>query len=390
MQYTPHHQMGLQIYKRFYVIQKVISPLCKCRVFCAVKKLTVPMMTKTPKEEGYYFPAEFVKHDATWLSWPHKEASWPGKIETIYPIYAEFIKLLAEGEKVNINIVDEGMMQKALRHLQQTSADLSNIEFFMHPTNDAWCRDHGPAFLINPEADQKKIVVDWGYNAWGGKYPPFDLDDNIPTLIAKHYGIPVLYPGIVMEGGSVDFNGKGTVLTTTSCLLNENRNNQLNQSQIEAYLSNYYGVDNILWLGDGIVGDDTDGHIDDLTRFVNETTVVTVVEEHKHDENYSVLQNILQSLNTFRLENGKHLNVVELPMPSAVVHEGMRLPASYANFYIGNKYVIVPTFRDKNDDRALDILQSCFRDRKVVGLDSVDIIWGLGSFHCLSQQEPSI
>jgi agmatine deiminase len=282
------------------------------------------------------------------------------------------------------------MKQKALRHLQQTTADLGNIKFFMHPTNDAWCRDHGPAFLINPDAAQKKIVVDWGYNAWGGKYPPFDLDDNIPTLIAKHYDIPVVYPGIVMEGGSVDFNGKGTVLTTTSCLLNDNRNPQLGQSQIEAYLRSYYGVDNILWLGDGIVGDDTDGHIDDLTRFVNETTVVTVVEEHKHDENYSVLQNIVKSLNTFRLENGKQLNVVELPMPSGVVHEGMRLPASYANFYIGNKYVIVPTFRDKNDDRALDILQSCFRDRKVVGLDSVDIIWGLGSFHCLSQQEPSI
>ena len=348
------------------------------------------MMTKTPKEEGYYFPAEFAKHDATWLSWPHKEASWPGKIDSIYPVYAEFIKLLAEGEKVNINVVDEGMKQKALKHLQQTTADLNNVEFFMHPTNDAWCRDHGPALLINPDAAQKKIIVDWGYNAWGGKYPPFDLDDNIPTLIARHYDIPVLYPGIVMEGGSVDFNGKGTVLTTTSCLLNDNRNPQLNQSQIEAYLRNYYGVDNILWLGDGIVGDDTDGHIDDLTRFVNETTVVTAVEEDKQDENYSVLKDIVKSLNTFRLENGKQLNVVELPMPSAVVHEGMRLPASYANFYIGNKYVIVPTFRDKNDDRALDILQTCFRDRKVVGLDSVDIIWGLGSFHCLSQQEPSI
>ena len=302
------------------------------------------MMTKTPKEEGYYFPAEFAKHDATWLSWPHKEASWPGKIDSIYPVYAEFIKLLAEGEKVNINVVDEGMKQKALKHLQQTTADLNNVEFFMHPTNDAWCRDHGPAFLINPDAAQKKIIVDWGYNAWGGKYPPFDLDDNIPTLIARHYDIPVLYPGIVMEGGSVDFNGKGTVLTTTSCLLNDNRNPQLNQSQIEAYLRNYYGVDNILWLGDGIVGDDTDGHIDDLTRFVNETTVVTAVEEDKQDENYSVLKDIVKSLNTFRLENGKQLNVVELPMPSAVVHEGMRLPASYANFYIGNKYVIVPTF----------------------------------------------
>jgi agmatine deiminase len=344
----------------------------------------------SPKVEGYYFPAEFAKHEATWLSWPHKEASWPGKIHTIYPIYAKFIRLLAEGERVNINVADEGMKQKALQYLKSESANLDNVQFFMHPTNDAWCRDHGPAFLINPQAHQKKIIVDWGYNAWGGKYPPFDLDDNIPTLIAKHYNIPVVYPGIVMEGGSVDFNGKGTVLTTSSCLLNINRNPQLDQSQIEGYLRNYYGVENILWLGDGIVGDDTDGHIDDLTRFVNETTVVTAIESNKNDDNYSVLQDILKSLKRLRLENGKQMDIVELPMPSAVVYEDMRLPASYANFYIGNKYVIVPTFRDKNDDRALEILQSCFPDRKVVGLDSIDIIWGLGSFHCLSQQEPFV
>ena len=348
------------------------------------------MSTTTPKQQGYFFPAEFAKHDATWLSWPHKEASWPGKIETIYPVYAEFIKRVAEGEKVNINVLNESMKQKALGHLQQVGADLGNVQFFMHPTNDAWCRDHGPAFLINPNAAQKKIIVDWGYNAWGGKYPPFDLDDNIPTLIAQHYGVPVVYPGIVMEGGSVEFNGRGTLLTTRACLLNENRNPHLTQQQIETYLRNYYGVDHILWLGDGIVGDDTDGHIDDLTRFVNADTVVTVVEEDKKDENYTLLQENLHELHRLRLEDGKQLNVVELPMPGAVVYDDMRLPASYANFYISNKYVVVPTFRDKNDDRALDILQKCFPDRKVIGLDSVDIIWGLGSFHCLSQQEPSV
>ena len=347
------------------------------------------MTAKTPHEQGYYFPAEFAKHDATWLSWPHKEASWPGKIKTIYPVYAEFIRLLAEGEQVNVNVTDEAMKQNALRYLREASADLDSVRFFMHPTNDAWCRDHGPAFVINTSAEHRKIIVDWGYNAWGGKYPPFDLDDNIPTLIAQHYKIPVVYPGIVMEGGSVDFNGQGTVLTTTSCLLNPNRNPHLNQGQIEQYLHDYYGVENILWLGDGIVGDDTDGHIDDLTRFVNKNTVVTVVEESKKDENYGILQENLRLLKRLRLENGKPMDIVELPMPAAVVYEDMRLPASYANFYIGNKYVIVPTFRDKNDDRALQILQSCFQDRKVIGLDSLDIIWGLGSFHCLSQQEPS-
>jgi agmatine deiminase len=191
-----------------------------------------------------------------------------------------------------------------------------------------------------------------------------------------------------MEGGSVEFNGEGTVLTTTSCLLNENRNPHLNQKQIEEHLHNYYGVDHILWLGDGIVGDDTDGHIDDLTRFVNADTVVTVVEEDKRDENYEPLMDNLKKLKTLRLQNGKQLDIVELPMPSAIVYDDMRLPASYANFYISNKYVVVPTFRDKNDDKALEILQKCFTGRQVIGLDSVDIIWGLGSFHCLSQQEP--
>ena len=343
----------------------------------------------TPKELGFHFPAEFAPHDATWLSWPHKEASWPGKIETIYPVYANFIKLVAEGEVVNINVADEAMKQKAIRHLTEAGSDLHNIKFFIHPTNDAWCRDHGPAFLINPTT-KKKMIVDWGYNAWGGKYPPFDLDDNIPTLIANHYDLPVVYPGIVMEGGSVEFNGKGTLLTTTSCLLNENRNPSLKQKQIEEFLVSYYGVENILWLGDGIVGDDTDGHIDDLTRFVDKNTVVTVVEMNKKDENYEPLQENLKALKKLRLEDGKQMNVIELPMPSSIVYEDMRLPASYANFYISNRYVIVPTFRDKSDDKALQLLQECFADRTVVGLDSVDIIWGLGSFHCLSQQEPKV
>jgi agmatine deiminase len=194
----------------------------------------------------------------------------------------------------------------------------------------------------------------------------------------------------VMEGGSVDFNGKGTILTTTACLLNKNRNPHLNQQQIEEYLCNYYGAEQILWLGDGIVGDDTDGHIDDITRFVNEDTVVTVVEENKHDENYHILQENLKTLKTMRLLNGKQLNIIELPMPAPVIYEGQRLPASYANFYIGNAAVVVPTYRCANDDKALEILTQCFPDRKVVGVDSTDIIWGLGSFHCLSQQEPEV
>jgi agmatine deiminase len=343
----------------------------------------------TPASQGFYFPAEWAKHTATWLSWPHKEASWPGKLDTVYPSYIEFIKVLTRNELVRINVVDESMKASVSFQLQNAGVDLSRVELFEFGTNDAWCRDHGPAFLINPETKQKAII-DWGYNAWGGKYPPFDLDDVIPTKIGEHFGLPVFNPGIVMEGGSVDFNGKGTILTTTACLLNKNRNPHLNQDQIETYLRNYYGAEQILWLGDGIIGDDTDGHIDDITRFVNEDTVVTVVEENKNDENYHILQENLDTLKTMRLLNGKQLNIVELPMPEAVIYEDNRLPASYANFYIANGSVIVPTYRSENDDKACEILQQCFPDHEVIGIDSTDIIWGLGSFHCLSQQEPSL
>jgi len=343
-----------------------------------------------PKKSSYYFPAEFHPHLATWLSWPHKEASWPGKIETIFPNYARFVKELTKSELVRINVADESMKSFAAGHLVKQGVDLAKVEFFFHATNDAWCRDHGPAFLINPAADIKKVIVDWGYNAWGNKYPPYDLDDVIPTLIGEHFNIPVYHPGIVMEGGSVEFNGKGTIITSTACLLNPNRNPQLNQGQIEEYLYNYYGADQVLWVNDGIVGDDTDGHIDDTVRFVNEDTVITVIEENKSDENYELLQQNLEQLKSMRLLSGKQLNIIEIPMPDPVIWEDQRLPASYANFYIANKSVIVPVFNSDKDDRVLQQIQACFPLREVVGIDSTDIIWGLGSFHCLSQQEPSV
>lgn len=344
----------------------------------------------TPASLGYHFPAEFAPHDATWLSWPHKEESWPGKIHTIYAPYCEFIKYVSLGEIVNINVADEAMKAFAISHLQKAGVNLDQIRFHFFPTNDAWCRDHGPAFLIHPDAEEKKALVKWEYNAWGEKYPPHDLDNQIPLKIAEALNIPCFRPGIVMEGGSVEFNGKGTLLTSEACLLNKNRNPHLNQAQIEQYLCDYYGVNHILWVGDGIVGDDTDGHIDDITRFVNADTVVTVVEENKSDENYHLLQENLERLKKMRLEDGKQLNVVELPMPSPVIWEDQRLPASYANFYISNHAVIVPIFNDPNDQKALDILSDYFPDRKVVGINSTDIVWGLGSFHCLSQQEPKV
>ncbi len=344
----------------------------------------------TPASLGYYFPAEFAPQKAMWLSWPHKEESWPGKIETIYTPYAQFVKEVALGQEVHINVADAAMQAFATQQLELAGARMERIHFHLFPTNDAWCRDHGPAFLINPAAATPKVLVKWNYNAWGEKYPPHDLDNQIPIRIAAELNIPCFTPGIVMEGGSVEFNGNGTLLTSKACLLNPNRNPHLNQEQIEQYLCDYYGVRQILWVGDGILGDDTDGHIDDITRFVNADTVVTVVEENRADGNYAILQENLHLLQQMRLENGKPLNVVELPMPSPVIWEEQRLPASYANFYIANEVVVVPTFRDKNDQKALDILSTCFPTRRVVGIDSTDIIWGLGSFHCLSQQEPAV
>ena len=354
---------------------------------------------QTPKELGFYFPAEFATQRALWLSWPHKEASWPGKLEAVYNPYCEFILQVADHQKVCINVANQAMKEFALMQLKSCTYALkvanlqellAQVTFYFHPTNDAWCRDHGPAFLLNHHS-KEKAIVDWSYNAWGDKYPPYDLDDVIPTLIGKEFGLKVFHPNIVMEGGSVEFNGKGTLLTSKACLLNENRNPHMSQAQIEKYLVDYYGVEHILWVNDGIIGDDTDGHIDDITRFVNHDTVVTVIEENKKDENYSILQENLHLLKKMRLETGKQLNIIELPMPKPVIYEDQILPASYANFYISNEKVIVPIFRDNtNDVKALDVLQECFKSRKVIGIDSTDIIWGLGSFHCLSQQEPEV
>jgi len=346
------------------------------------------MMASTPREQGFRFPAEWYPHRATWLSWPHNENSWPGKIKTIYQPYCEFIKAVATGEQVCINVVNDKMEKQARTYLTEVGADLSNIAFYHHPTNDAWCRDHGPAFVIK---EGEKAVINWGYNAWGEKYPPYDLDNQIPELVAGKLGLETFNPGIVMEGGSVDFNNQGIILTTTACLLNKNRNPHLNQSQIETYLKDYYGAREIWWIGDGIVGDDTDGHVDDITRFVNDNTVVTVVEPNTADENHTPLQENLELLKTFKMPDGSPLKVVELPMPKPVVYEDQRLPASYANFYIANSCVVVPTYRDqKNDPLALEILKNVFTDREVIGIDSTDIVWGLGSFHCLSQQEPLV
>ncbi|GAA4402482.1 agmatine deiminase family protein [Nibrella viscosa] len=347
-------------------------------------------MALTPAQQGFFFPAEWHPHAATWLSWPHTEASWSKeRQELMFPAYLEFIKTIAKGEEVCINAHNEYIIQGAKMRLLMAGVDLTNINLLAHPVNDSWCRDHGPAFLINPNLGQR-LIVNWGYNAWGAKYPPYDRDDLIPIEIAHYRKLPYVNAGIVMEGGSVEFNGNGTVLTSRACLLNENRNPHLSQEQIEQYLCDYYGVKQVLWVDEGIVGDDTDGHIDDTVRWVSEDTVVAAYEPDPKDANYRFLHDIHVDLKEMRLLNGKQLNIIELPMPDPVFSEGQRLPASYANFYICNAAVIVPTFRCDKDQEAIDILERCFPDRNVVGIDSTEIIWGLGSFHCLSQQEPTL
>ena len=340
----------------------------------------------TPFANGYRFPAEWELHEATWLTYPHNDDSFPGKLPEVYPSYLRFIGEITKSEKVRINVPAD-FKNQFMHQLEEAAIDLAQVEIFIAPSNDVWCRDHGPAFLIKEGPEPAKSVVDWEFNAWGGKYP-HDFDNRIAGRIADDFGLPVFRPGIVMEGGSVDFNGQGTLITTKACLLNPNRNPDLSQRQIEQYLHDYYCVSQILWLGDGIEGDDTDGHVDDITRFINADTVVTAVETNKNDANYLPLRENLETLKSMRLLNGKQLNIVELPMPDPVIYNGQRLPASYANFYITNKTVIVPTFRCKQDDRAMQILTTCFSDRTIVGIDSTDIVWGFGSFHCLSQQEP--
>jgi agmatine deiminase len=334
-------------------------------------------------------PAEWVPHRGTWLSWPHKEASWPGKFGPVPPIFARMVRHLADHEEVHLNVAGPGMEQEVRRLLADEGAGSGNVFFHSNPTNDAWCRDHGPIFVqrAGPHGPEQ-AVLDWKFNAWGDKYPPYDLDDVIPTRIAQEYGLPVFHPGIVLEGGSIEVNGKGTLLTTEACLLNPNRNPTLTREQIEGYLRAYLGVRHILWLGDGIVGDDTDGHIDDLTRFVDERTVVTVVEDDPADENYEPLQANLERLRSMRDQDGRALEVVTLPMPRALYHEGQRLPASYANFYIANGLVLLPTYDPERDDAARSTLQRCFPDREVIGIDCTDLVWGLGAFHCVSQQWP--
>jgi len=345
------------------------------------------MSGPTPAQLGYRMPAEWEPHIATWLTWPRPDGiSFPDKYDTVPSVYAEVIRTLVPYEEVHINVWDAKMEQWVRDLLRKEQTPLERVFFQHFPAYEPWCRDHGPIFI---KRGAERAIVDWGYNAWGNKYPPYELDDAVPQHVAKYRNLPLFSPGIVMEGGSIEVNGQGTLLTSESCLLNPNRNPQLTKAQIEQHLRDFLGVMNVLWLGDGIAGDDTDGHIDDITRFVNPTTIVTAVEADPADVNHEPLEEHLKRLRKMRDESGRPFQIIELPMPRHIEYKGQRLPASYANFYIANEVVLVPTYRDPKDAKALAILKKCFPKHRVIGIDSTELIWGLGSFHCITQQEPA-
>jgi len=345
-------------------------------------------------------PPEWAPHLACYLVWPHNRDTWPGKFEVIPPIYAAMVASIAQFEPVRLMVNDpmrldevRTMIRDAARGTEKEKDSLlGRIDIFHLPTNDSWPRDHGPIFVnrVGNGAGPNQIALDWRFNSWGQKYGAFDLDDVVPQKLGRRYGFEVIEPGIVLEGGSIDVNGAGTLLTTESCLLNPNRNPDLSRDEIEDYLCTYLGVSNILWLGDGIAGDDTDGHIDDLARFTAPDTIVTVVENDPADANYKVLRDNLDRLRSMRDQNDRPFKIETLPMPPALIHEDTRMPASYANFYIANNAILMPTFNHPQDATASATLSKLFPRRRIVGVRSTDLVWGLGSVHCLSQQHPAM
>jgi agmatine deiminase len=349
--------------------------------------MTTP--ASVPADLGYRMPAEWEPHQATWLSWPHNRASWPGKFETVEPVMCTAVRALCRSEPVYINVLDTAH-EAHVRTRLGTLGTSAELRFYHFPTNDAWCRDHG-AILVRRQRDGRPelAAVHCDYNAWGGKYPPYDLDQQIPVRMAAALAVPRFVGGLVLEGGSIDVNGAGMLLTTEQCLLNVNRNPHLTRTAIEQRLRDLFGIEKILWLGDGIVGDDTDGHIDDLARFVSTDTIVTVIEDDPADANHQALVENLRRLRAFTDQHGETLQVLTLPLPHAVEYEGQRLPASYANFYIANTVVLLPVFNDPNDRIAIEALSACFPTREIVPIDCTDLVWGLGAFHCLTQQVPA-
>jgi agmatine deiminase len=349
-------------------------------------------MPGTPLSQGFRMPAEREPHAATWLAWPHHRDDWPGKFGAIPWVYVEIIRHLHKCEKVRLLVQSDRADQEARHALGLAGIDLNQIESYPFRTNRVWTRDSGPIFIKNREGEI--AITDWRFNAWA-KYPNWKQDDKLPRQFARALDLRIWQPKVkgqrvVLEGGSIDVNGQGLLLTTEECLLSEvqQRNPGLSREDLEKAFADYLGVKKVLWLNRGIAGDDTHGHVDDLARFVSPHQVVTVVEENSTDENYLPLQENLDRLRGMTDIEGKSLEVIELPMPNPVYWEKIRLPASYANFYIANTCVLVPTFNDPKDRVALGILGELFAPRDVIGIHAVDLVWGLGTLHCMTQQQP--
>ena len=350
-----------------------------------------------PRELGYRMPAEWEPHEATWLAWPHNPEDWPGKFSAIPWLYAEIVRLLAAQERVHIAVEDAKATQRVTGILERAGAKLDNVSLHAWPTDRSWTRDTGPIFIRDGAG--RVAITDWHFNGWA-KYDNWTLDDQLPGRAAKLLKMPGWQPSIqsekgakrrlVLEGGSIDVNGAGALLTTEECLLSEvqQRNPGVSREQLERALHDYLGVEQVIWLGNGIAGDDTHGHVDDITRFVGRETILTAVEANSADPNHKPLAENLARLKAARTLRGKQYTIVELPMPRPVVFRGQRLPASYANFYIANGLVLMPTFHDPNDRVALNVLAEVFPDREVIGIHAVDLVWGLGTLHCMTQQQP--
>ena len=352
----------------------------------------------TPFLADYRMPAEWEPHLATYLVWPHNLDTWPGKFESVPPVFAQIAAALARFEPVRILVSEAELIPNVWEMIRAANLPdspplrIDRIEMLPIATNDSWIRDYGPIFLNRLDADEggpAQIAVDWRFNSWGEKYGAYDFDDLVPRRLGECCGFQVFNADMVLEGGSIDVNGAGTLLTTESCLLNKNRNPSMSRREIEEQLRMYLGVERILWLGEGIAGDDTDGHVDDLARFAAPDTIVTVIEQDPADINYSPLQENLRRLRAMRNSEGAPFRIITLPMPAPLYWDGVRLPASYANFYIANGVVLMPSFGCPSDELAQTTLARLFPNRRIIAIPSIDLIWGLGAIHCLTQQHPA-
>ena len=348
-----------------------------------------PRGAPLPFQLGYRMPAEWEPHEATWLAWPHNEETWPGKSKQIEEVYLQMIEALLPGEKVHLLVNDEKERDQVERYLHSRDVSTRHLVFFLIPTIDVWIRDYGPNFICKDEGHRREVAwVKWKFNAWGEKYESLMKDDAVGERLASLLKMPVFHQELILEGGSIEPNGLGTALVTEQCLLNPNRNPRFTQPEIEREIRNFLGFTHLIWLGDGIEGDDTDGHIDDIARFVSPNTVVAAVEENESDPNAIPLRENLKRLRDARDQNGKPFEIIPIKMPDRVDASWGRLPASYLNFYIGNGVVLVPIFGSKKDETALKKIQEIFPRRHVMGIRSEDLVLGMGAIHCVSHEQP--